>query len=323
MQRGAAAVVCQCGGVGGQLHRRHSGVCLADGGLQRQPGGIIFVGGPGQLPGGRRHLHTGIGGKTQCLCSGGKPVHPQPAAHVIEKDVAAVFQGGEQVDPSAVADLQAAGLVVGVVEIPAGAVHRVLGGNQPGGKGGCRHCRLEGRPGRIQALDGAVKQRGSGVGCQRRIVAAVVRQIKGRLVGGCQNTTGFGVHHHNRPGAGFPAGPGRLGGAQRFQVVRQRLLDCPLQIGIQCQLKDGTRFRSLGQLLLQDALAARRHQHAAVSAMQKLLIGGFQPALADLGVHGNAAACQLLPLFGGDGPHRAQRMGQQGAVRPAAHARRG
>ena len=60
--------------------------------------------------------------------------------------------------------------------------------------------------------------------------------------------------------------------------------------------------------------------HPPILPAQQVVVGGFQPALADDGIHGQAPRFGGGPLRGGDRAGQAQRVGQQRTTRPAAHA---
>ena len=68
------------------------------------------------------------------------------------------------------------------------------------------------------------------------------------------------------------------------------------------------------------AVKADVDKQPSVLPAQQCIVGGLQPALADDGVHGKAALSGGGPLLGSQGAGKAQRVGQQRTVRPAAHA---
>ena len=122
-----------------------------------------------------------------------------------------MFQRGAQVDRTAVAVLQAAGLVAVVKAVPPGAIHGGGRVNACSQRGGC-HGGLESRTRRIQPLGGAVQQRRGGIGGKGRVVRTAGVQVKPRHAGGGQDAAGFHVYDHGGPSAALPPGPGGLGG---------------------------------------------------------------------------------------------------------------
>jgi len=68
------------------------------------------------------------------------------------------------------------------------------------------------------------------------------------------------------------------------------------------------------------AVKAGVHEHPPVLPAEQIVIGGLQPALPDDSIHRKAAPPGSGPLLCRDRPGEAQRMGQQRAVRPGAHA---
>ena len=316
MQRGPLAGICQRGGVGDQLQRRHGGVALTDGGHQRQALLVVVIGGPGQAAFGGGQLRAGVIGQPQQPGHGGKGVHPQPPPHIVKIDVAAVLQGGAQVHRAAVAVLQTARLIPRKPAVGAGAVD---GGGRVDARreGGRRHRRLEGGAGRVQPPAHPVGEGCGGVTGKGRVILPVGVQVVVRQAHRRQNPAGFHLHRHGGPGPHLPALARRGDGFQLLHPVPECLPQHRLQLRVQIQLqRRPRRGGSLGDG--GGAAALGGHGAAAGGAPQQVLIHRLQTALADFRVHGKAVLPAGRPLVRVHRPHQPQQMRGQRTVRPAA-----
>ena len=323
MQGWLAAVVGQRGRVLGQLQRRDGGVALPDGRHQGQAVLVVGVSGPGQPPLRRRNFHAGVVGKAQLSGHGAESIHAQPPPGIVKENVAAVLQRGAQVHRPAVAVLQTAGVVVAVIKVLTCAVYgsgRVDARCQSCG----RHSGLESRTRRIQPLADPVQQGSGAVRRKRGVVAAIAAQVKIRQAGCGQNAAGAHIHHYGGPGPDLPSGSDALGGAQGVHLVLQGGLQGLLQVGVQRQHQRTAGYRG-GCLhgFPRYTVQTDVDLQLAVPPAQQGVVGGFQTVLAYCRVHRQPLGPGSGPLFGGDRPRKAQRVGQNCAIRPAAYAPRG
>ena len=215
--------------------------------------------------------------------------------------------------------LQAAGLVAAVKAVTAGAAD---GGSRVDARCQCRcgHRRLEGGARSVQPLTDPVEQRCGAIGGKRGVVGAVGVQVEPRHICRRQNAAGAHIDYYGSPGAAFPSGSGGPGRAQGVDLAEQGILQHFLQCAVYGQYQRGP-----GACLPQPDGAAHRAVKAGVDQQppvlpaQQCVVGGLQSALADDGVHGKAALSGGGPLLGSQRAGKAQRMGQQRTVRPAAH----
>ena len=219
--------------------------------------------------------------------------------------------------------LQAGGAIV-VIHVGVHAVHRAGGGDHPVQQACRRHSRLEGRAGGVQAVEGPVQQRAGVLRRQVAVGGAVLVQVIGGIGGRGQNAAGLYVQHHHGTGVGLLTAVGGLGLLQGENAVLQGGLHLFLEIRIHGEHHGLAGLRLFHHLAgLDHPVRILHHLQRAVLAAQPILIHGFQAAAADQVVHGVALAAQGViirhPLLPQNLAHRAQHMGQHGAVRVAAH----
>ena len=107
--------------------------------------------------GSKGNFHAGALPKTQLVGVGIVDVTGQAAAHIVEEDVAAPLDGSDHVNVAAVAVAGAAGVVVLIIGVHAGAVDGGVLVDQAAVQRCHRHRRLKGGAGGVQALQRAVE----------------------------------------------------------------------------------------------------------------------------------------------------------------------
>ena len=320
-----------------QLHRRDDRVALADGGLHFQRGRVVGVVFRGQAAQCLADLHARALAQAQLIGISVVDVTGHPAAHIVEEDVAAPFDGRDDVD---VAVAGALGVVILEVVVHAVAVYRGIPVDDAGVQRGNGHRGLIGRARGVQALQRPVEQRHPGVGAVLAVLGGVEVLVKAGVVGGGQHAAVLDIQHHHRACIG-PGTIGAVGPADHINVFAQRLLHRFLEIAVDGELDGVARLRHRGHGRADDdAIRVAGDGLHTILAPQLVLIGRFQARDADDIVHivafipqrigGLAVFIGHFPLFRRNLAHPAQHMGQHRALLIAAggglhdlHARQG
>jgi len=265
------------GGHHRQLQRRGQHEALTDrgvGGIADQPVLAmharlpVAVGGQPARHGGHRDIVADA--QAELLGHGRDPVDPDLERHVVVIDVAALLQRLFQVHMAVAAAFPAMETAVTDLE-EAGAIDRLLGVGDPCLERRHRGDHLEGRAGRIGALDRLVGQRAIGVLGQAPVVGhrdATHEQVgieTGGRGDGAQ-VAGFAVDDH---------------GSRAF--LSQSCLHIGLQRRVHGQLQIGAGLALAPVQLAHDAaIGVDFDPFGAGLAAQQILLLGLQPDLADL-----------------------------------------
>ena len=247
----AHAVVGQRGGVGSQLDGAYHCVALPDGGLNIQRGGVVFIRLFGQASHSLVYLHAGALAKTQLVGVGIVDVTGQAASHIVEEDVAAPLDGGYHINVAAVAVAGAAGVVVLIIGIHAGAVDGGVLVDEAAVQRCHRHRGLKGGAGGIQTLQRPVEQGQAGVGAVLGIVGGVQVLVKAGVVGGRQHTAILHIQHHRSAGGGLHIA-GVVHPVDHVDIIGKRLIHRPLKVAVDGQLHGMPRLRHGGDLGVHD-----------------------------------------------------------------------
>ena len=326
----AHAVVGQCSGVGSQLDGAYHRVALPDSSLNIQRGGVVFIRFFGQASQSLVYLHAGALTKTQLVGVGIVDVTGQAASHIVEEDVAAPLDSGDHINVAAVAVAGAAGVVILIIGIHAGAVDGGVLVDEAAVQR--RHCHrgFKGGAGGVQALQRPVEQGQAGVGAVLRIVGGVQVLVKAWVVGGRQHAAVLHIQHHRSTGSGFHIA-GVVHPVDHIDVIGKCLVHRPLKVAVDGQLHGMPRLRHGGDLGVHDhAVRITGDGLHTILAAQLILVHGLKAGDADHIVHVIAFFLERighltvfvghLPLFGGDLAHAPQHSGQDIALLIAAGA---
>ena len=326
----AHTVVGQRGGVGSQLDGAYHRVALPDCGLNIQRGGVVFIRLFGQASYSLVDLHAGALPKTQLVGVGIVDVTGQAAAHIVEEDVAAPLDSGDHINVAAVAVAGAAGVVILIIGVHAGAVDGGVLVDQAAVQRRHRHSRFKGGAGSVQALQRPVEQGQTGVSAVLGIVGSIQVLVKAGVVRSRQHAAVLHIQHHRSTGGGFHIA-GVVYPVDHIDVIGKGLVHRPLKVAVDGQLHGMPRLRHGGDLGVHDhAVRIAGDSLHTVLAAQLVLVHRLKAGDADHIVHVVAFFLERighltvfvghLPLFGGDLAHTPQHSGEDISLLIAAGA---
>ena len=170
----------------------------------------------------------------------------------------------------------AAGVVILIIGVHAGAVDGGVLVDQAAVQRRHCHSRFKGGAGRVQALQRPVEQGQTGVSAVLGIVGGVQVLVKAGVVRSRQHAAVLHIQHHRSTGGGFHI-TGVVHPVDHIDVIGKGLVYRPLKVAVDGQLHGMPRLRHSGDLGIHDhAVRIAGDSLHTVLAAQLVLVHGFK-----------------------------------------------